>query len=246
MKKKNKYVLIVVCAIILAGMVLMFNEDKGIVLNDESDNSGNLLAVYIEDEEGEFVFYEDNAFPVDGFVLDIEKSSCTNGVLSQNPETKKIRLVASDAGTCNLYFKKDVKPVITAVNFKSISSTQTAYFDSITLEKEMLIKDYYLSINGGEYKPISLKDTIPYDFCANYVLTASKQQFSLYAVSVTGLQSVPFSFQYGGFDCSLNISVSISEFDRLSTSMSTSIRDGESAPEEPDPGEVLPPDVGEA
>lgn len=241
MEKKKSICILGLSVVVVGGLILAFGKAKTLELSKDFSSSNSLLAMYIEGDDGEYFLSTDNKFPTDGYALNLEKSSCTNdGILSQDAETKKIKLKASNNDTCTLYFMKDAgKPVITAVDFKVNSSTQTVFFNSLSLEKEVLIKEYYLSINGGEYKAISLKGTVPYNFCPNYSLTAENANFSLYVISESGARSDVYEFVYGEFECSVNVSksASASRSDWLSTSLS------EAATEDielPDPGTELP------
>ncbi len=70
------------------------------------------LAVYIEDENSDTGYSKSNStqFPTDGFILNIEKSICTNGGnISQNSNSKKISLKISHNDMCSLYFDKELE-----------------------------------------------------------------------------------------------------------------------------------------
>lgn len=248
MEKKKSICILGLGVVVVGGLALAFGKAKTLELSKDFSSSNSLLAMYIEGDDGEYFLSTDNKFPTDGYALNLEKSSCTNdGVLSQDAETKKIKLKAANIDTCTLYFMKDAgKPVITAVDFKVNSSTQTVFFNSVSLEKEVLIKEYYLSVNGGEYKAISLKGTVPYNFCPDYSLTANNANFSLYVVSESGVRSDDYEFVYGEFECSANVSKSASASRSVWSSASLSelgTEDDIESPTDPvlpDPGAELP------
>ena len=75
-------------------------------------NKKKMIAMYVQDEEGNYQTSSAKEFPKEGYVLNIEKSTCKNGgILSQNPTTKVINLKVSHADACNLYFDKDVPKI---------------------------------------------------------------------------------------------------------------------------------------
>lgn len=95
--------------------------------------SNNTLALYIENEKGEYIISADQIFPTTGYVLNKEKSNCKNGgILTQNEQTKAVRLNASSIDYCNLYFAKVEEPEF-----------------SITINEK---KDFYLVNEAIEYK----------------------------------------------------------------------------------------------
>ncbi len=68
--------------------------------------------MYIEDENSETGYSksETTQFPTNGYILNLEKSTCTNGgELSQDSSTKKISLSVEHKSSCSLYFDKDIK-----------------------------------------------------------------------------------------------------------------------------------------
>jgi len=75
-------------------------------------NKKEMIAMYIQDEEGNYQTSSAKEFPKEGYVLNIEKSTCKNGgILSQDTTTKAINLKVSHADACNLYFDKDVPKI---------------------------------------------------------------------------------------------------------------------------------------
>jgi len=75
-------------------------------------NKKEMIAMYIQDEEGNYQMSTSKEFPKEGYVLNLEKSTCKNGgILSQDPKTKVISLRVSHADACNLYFDKDLPKI---------------------------------------------------------------------------------------------------------------------------------------
>ncbi len=67
-----------------------------------------MIAMYVQDEEGNYQTSNSKEFPREGYVLNIEKSTCKNGgILSQDPTTKAINLKVRHSDACNLYFDKE-------------------------------------------------------------------------------------------------------------------------------------------
>ncbi len=75
-------------------------------------SSGSMIAMYIQDEEGNYNLSDAQEFPKDGYVLNTEKSSCKNGgVISQNSSTKALSLKVKTSDECTVYFD-----VVTSAN----------------------------------------------------------------------------------------------------------------------------------
>jgi len=67
--------------------------------------------MYIEGEDGEYSQSNESTFPKEGYVLNVEKSSCRNGSsLIQDANTKTISLSVENAESCTLYFDKEEVP----------------------------------------------------------------------------------------------------------------------------------------
>ncbi len=101
---------------------------------------GSMIAMYIQDEDGNYNLSDNQKFPTDGYVLNTEKSSCKNGgKITQNPNTKALSLKVKTSDECTVYFEI-VKPLLETVLNKSNSSTVTNYEDG---EKtEMYVFDH--------------------------------------------------------------------------------------------------------
>ncbi len=95
---------LVVCTILNFGNIRSyFNRNT----NDNSADSSNMIAMYIQDDKGNYNLSDSRIFPTEGYILDEEKSECTSGgLLSQNVMDKSINIKASKSSTCNLYFEK--------------------------------------------------------------------------------------------------------------------------------------------
>ena len=73
------------------------------------ENSREFIAMFVQDENGEYSSNTSKEFPKEGYELNLEKSACKNGgILSQDPTTKKISVRASHADQCTLYFDKTI------------------------------------------------------------------------------------------------------------------------------------------
>ena len=207
------------------------------VKNEKLTPSGkNIMAFYVENSDGEYVEREEKVFPTTGYVLNLEKSYCTNGgTLSQDSATKKISMASSSPDVCKLYFSIDVnkKPIIKEVHL-SAPEGDLARLDSVIMEEEVLIKEYYLSIAGGDYKLIQIKDYLSYNFCDHGQNTAKVMDFSMYVVTEEGVSSDVFNFTYGGFDCLSNISASLSgsQSDFISVSIFNSNSEAAGVPDD--------------
>jgi len=77
---------------------------------DKTDQKSS-IAMYIEGEDGEYSQSNDSTFPKEGYILNVEKSSCRNGgTLTQDARTKAISLSVGNAESCTLYFDKEEIP----------------------------------------------------------------------------------------------------------------------------------------
>ncbi len=111
-KSKRKFVFIgIIISFVLVGSLIYISSDDKKLDIDEVSSQKALLAIYLEDENGDYNLSDSNAFPTSGYSLNLEKSSCLNGgVLSQDSTTKKVSVQTSKADRCNLYFAKAASP----------------------------------------------------------------------------------------------------------------------------------------
>ena len=100
-------------------------------------NKKEMIAMYVQDEEGNYQMSYSKEFPKEGYVLNIKKSTCKNGgILSQDPTTKMISLKVSHADACNLYFDKDIPNITTGeealeyLNIKVNPTNKTTGFET--------------------------------------------------------------------------------------------------------------------
>ncbi len=140
MKKRDYCIL---CILLVLG-IMIGSTITGKVQDTEKVKpfgTGSMIAMYIQDEDGNYQLSDAQEFPKDGYVLNTEKSSCKNGgKITQNASTKKLSLKIKTSDECTVYFEK-VKPLLleTVLN-KSNSSTVTNYEDG---EKtEMYVFDH--------------------------------------------------------------------------------------------------------
>jgi len=110
MKKK---VLLVVSGLVLIPLMTLWlcsfskQESNKKIKTDQK----NMIAMYIEGEDGEYSQSNESTFPKEGYVLNIEKSNCRNGgTLIQDESTKTISLSVGNAESCTLYFDKEEIP----------------------------------------------------------------------------------------------------------------------------------------
>ena len=167
MNLKNKTMLFSILAVVCFCIIclILVNSKKEEKTVEETPKK--TVAFYMENSEGEYVAQSDKFFP-------------TTGVLSQDSTTKKISMASSSPEACMLYFSIDNsnQPVIKEINL-SVENDK-AKLDSVLLEKEELVKEYYISVNEGEYQRIHLKDYLPFDFCSHTGNTAIVGNFSMY------------------------------------------------------------------
>jgi len=135
-KFKKKLIVMGSVGIVIAGS-LGYN-----LLNEPDDfqvdqNKKEMIAMYVQDEEGNYQMSNSKEFPKEGYVLNIKKSTCKNGgILSQDPTTKMISLKVSHADACNLYFDKDIPNITTGeealeyLNIKVNPTNKTTGFET--------------------------------------------------------------------------------------------------------------------
>ena len=122
---KNKLLLgmTIIALILLVSLVLNTNRYD---TYEELTKQGTQIAMYIEDDGGNYQLSDANQFPTDGYELNIDKSSCKNGgALSQNDSTKKIKLNTSNSDSCTLYFEKSytMDNILSKLNITPNSNT---------------------------------------------------------------------------------------------------------------------------
>ncbi len=79
--------------------------------NFSKTESKKILAIYLQDPSNSNSYFlsDSKKFPTDGYILNLEKSTCVNGgTLSQNPLSKKISLRLSSNEMCSLYFDSEL------------------------------------------------------------------------------------------------------------------------------------------
>ncbi len=106
-------------------------------------HSDSMIAMYIQDEEGNYQLSDAQKFPTDGYVLNTEKSSCKNGgKITQNASTKALSLKVKTSDECTVYFD-----VVTSKNPSADMLIAKANDASITTyasgnKKEMFVFDH--------------------------------------------------------------------------------------------------------
>ncbi len=143
MKKKN---LVVGFGLLVVGFglgTIFMNSEKPKSITLDHLSNGSMIAMYIQDEEGNYQLSDGKKFPTDGYVLNTEKSSCKNGgVISQNASTKALSLKVKTSDECTVYFD-----VVTSANPSADMLIAKANDASITTyasgdKKEMFAFDH--------------------------------------------------------------------------------------------------------
>ena len=109
MKKKVLLILGLVLIPLMSLWLCGFSEQVS-NKEDKTDQKSS-IAMYIEGEDGEYSQSNEKTFPKEGYVLNVEKSTCRNGgSLTQDESTKAISLSVGNAESCTLYFDKEKIP----------------------------------------------------------------------------------------------------------------------------------------
>ncbi len=122
MKKK---VLLVVSGLVLIPLMSLwlcsFEDEEANKKTETGEESK--IAMYVEGENGEYSQSNEKTFPKEGYILNVEKSSCRNGSsISQDSRTKVISLSAVNADSCTLYFDKEEVPSKDTLEILGITS----------------------------------------------------------------------------------------------------------------------------
>ena len=97
--------------------------------------TSGVLAMYIEGEDGEYSQSNESTFPKEGYILNVEKSSCKNGgSLTQVASTKAISLSVGNAESCTLYFDKEILPILDTI-IASSKGVRTEFDDPATTDE---------------------------------------------------------------------------------------------------------------
>ena len=131
MKKK---VLLVVSGLVLIPLVSLWlcSFDSKVSNEENKISQKSTIAMYIEGEDGEYSQSNESTFPKEGYVLNVEKSSCRNGgTLTQDESTKAISLSVRNAESCTLYFDKEFISIDDSI-IASSNGVRTEFDDSAT------------------------------------------------------------------------------------------------------------------
>ena len=121
MKKKVLLILGLVLIPLMSLWLCGFSEQVS-NKEDKTDQKSS-IAMYIEGEDGEYSQSNEKTFPKEGYILNVEKSSCRNGSsISQDSRTKVISLSAVNADSCTLYFDKEEVPSKDTLEILGITS----------------------------------------------------------------------------------------------------------------------------
>ncbi len=103
-----------------------------------SNHRGNMIALHIQNDSGDYELSSNNTFPTDGYVLNTEKTSCINGgTITQNPTTKVLSLSVTNTDSCNVYFdkKKELSEMTLAALKVSSNGTKTGFESPATTDE---------------------------------------------------------------------------------------------------------------
>lgn len=109
MNKKAKRIILLLSFImtisIIGNISILYKKDT------PPKETNRTVAMYIENDNGEYDLSSQTSFPTDGYILNTEKSSCRNGgTISQDLKTKKLSVSVTNKDECTLYFDK-VTPI---------------------------------------------------------------------------------------------------------------------------------------
>jgi len=111
MKKNEKIFIVSMMAILLGGFSynLLINSNT---MERQNQNRKEMIAMYVQDEDGNYQMPSLKEFPKEGYFLNLEKSTCkSGGMLSQESDTKKVKVKLAHSDQCTLYFDKEVPKV---------------------------------------------------------------------------------------------------------------------------------------
>ncbi len=133
--KKNKKMLLIsgISLILVGGITFCINTKEKY---KPQENSREFIAMFIQDENGEYSPNISKEFPKSGYELNLEKSTCKNGgILSQDSATKKISMRASHADQCTLYFDKTISSLKDFYNNVTKKSTVPDFTNPATTDE---------------------------------------------------------------------------------------------------------------
>lgn len=151
-KNRRRKIIISVVGLLIIGAVIVNNiclksNNPEIKIQDK-----NLIAMYIQNTNGDYELSNTKKFPNEGYLLNTEKSNCKNdGNLTQNMESKAISLSTSNKEECTLYFDKTINRVLNHLNIKtkeenpdfSVASTTDETRDGLYAMDDNYGKSYY-------------------------------------------------------------------------------------------------------
>ena len=102
---KKISVILIGIVVVTIGILSIQKEEKKVLIEEELNNNNTSLAFYIEQENG--VYQESSSLPSTGYVLDTEKSICTNNTTPVWEDDKLYLDNLQNRGTsCYLYFQR--------------------------------------------------------------------------------------------------------------------------------------------
>lgn len=178
MKKVNK-ILMIMLSVISINLIVNYIkmeylvEEEGIVL-EETEKT---LAVYLEDDDGNYSLSNSNKFPTDGYKFNEDKSKCRHNS-KMSWENDKLRIKVKGADKCNVYFDK-LKPI--GVDDKDYTKGESVkYLDLKWLVVEdsgdnvtLILKENYKTGEYGQtsdWESSSANELINNDFLDDYPL----------------------------------------------------------------------------
>ncbi len=104
MKKQTKYIIAISAMVLCFCLGTIYKDNQNQIKKITPQNS-SMIAMYIQDEEGNYNLSDAQEFPKDRYVLNTEKSSCKNGgKITQNASTKALSLKVKTSDECTVYF----------------------------------------------------------------------------------------------------------------------------------------------
>lgn len=101
---KKKWILSVVLLVGIFLTVVFGREVLSGNIIKERKSTDSTIAMYIQGDDGEYSLSTDTDFPLGLYVLNTEKSRCSNGGVLSLDDAGKIKVQVSSSDVCTLYF----------------------------------------------------------------------------------------------------------------------------------------------
>lgn len=98
-------ILIMILSFNAIGILYINSLKEENILMESKTNSSDLISIYLENENGEYIYSRDNKFPTEGYKYNHERSHCVNeSVLSWDDVNFQISVSAKGSDKCHIYF----------------------------------------------------------------------------------------------------------------------------------------------